>query len=291
MKVKPKICGGVVLFNPDNDVLTNIDSYIGQVDRLLVVDNSNGIDPNFHKKLRSLRRCEIVRSGGNRGIAIALNELAGRAVALGYDFLLTMDQDSTAHPGMVSSLLDAVKKNGYVLESSGIISPFQKDVSIQDVPDTECDEVLFVITSGNLLNLKAYAETGPFSEELFIDRVDHEYCLRLHIRGYSVIRVNTVLMDHTLGAITVHRLLGRAQSVTNHSPVRRYYLVRNGFHVAAKYAENFPEYAKAEKRMIIFEILKIILFEKSKMGKLWHCILGYIDYRKGRLGKFEDIHN
>jgi len=52
------------------------------------------------------------------------------------------------------------------------------------------------MTSGNLLNLHAVKQIGGFSEDLFIDRVDQEYCLRLRMNNFRVIQVNFVVFDH-----------------------------------------------------------------------------------------------
>lgn len=287
---KSKICGGVVLFNPTREVLENIGSYIMQVDRLFVVDNSTNVNVSFHNDLNQFRNIEILRSGGNRGIAAALNELAVKAIKCKYNFLLTMDQDSRVPDKMIHSLIATTESNGLDLNTIGIISPYQYDDSHPEPPQSPTEDTLFVITSGNLLNLQAYQKTGPFNEDLFIDRVDHDYCLRLHLNGFSVVRINTILMDHQLGSITRHHLFGRVQYVSNHSPVRRYYLVRNGLFIARKYRDVFPDYSRSEIRVIKYEILKIILFEKCKASKMWHCALGYFDYRRRRFGQFKEIH-
>jgi rhamnosyltransferase len=102
---KSIICGGVVLLNPSEEVLTNICSYIDQVDRVFIVDNSDTVNPSFQERSKHFPNMKIIRSVGNRGIAVALNELAGKALERGYDFLLTMDQDSMVPEQMILSLI------------------------------------------------------------------------------------------------------------------------------------------------------------------------------------------
>ena len=89
---KIKIAGVVVLFHPKMDELNqNIYSYIEYVDVLFVVVNSK-----FDKYLLvSDPKIEIVDNVHNLGIAKALNQASELAVARGYNWLLTMDQDSS----------------------------------------------------------------------------------------------------------------------------------------------------------------------------------------------------
>lgn len=42
--------------------------------------------------------------------------------------------------------------------------------------------------------------------DLFIDSVNHEYCLRLQKNGYKVIQLNTAIFEHNLGNRTEHFL-------------------------------------------------------------------------------------
>jgi rhamnosyltransferase len=46
-----------------------------------------------------------------------------------------------------------------------------------------------VMTSGCLTNLAIWDESGGFSDELFIDEVDHDYCLNVRRHGYRVVRL------------------------------------------------------------------------------------------------------
>jgi rhamnosyltransferase len=55
------------------------------------------------------------------------------------------------------------------------------------------------MTSGNLIHLTAHKIIGGFNEKLFIDYIDHEYCPRLHINGFSVIRANKAMLFHKVG--------------------------------------------------------------------------------------------
>jgi len=288
---RKRICGAVTIFNPPGDVHENILTYIKQIEKLYVVDNTDGgSDKKILKKIKSLRKVEIISNGENLGIAAAMNRACKRAVEEGYDFVLTMDHDSRAPENMVGDLFRFASENGYDLPGVGIIGPFPYDRANPSIPEADVEETVYVLTSGSVMNMKAYVESGGFCEKLFIDRVDDEYCLRLKKMGYSVLRVNRVLLDHNLGDISEHTLFGRKQIVTNHSVYRRYYITRNLFFVSKKYGKLFPDYAREQRRTFFFDTAKLLLFEDEKFRKIKSILTGFLDYKKGRFGKFESIH-
>jgi rhamnosyltransferase len=69
-------------------------------------------------------------------------------------------------------------------------------------------------------------------EYLFIDEVDTEWCLRARARGYQCIGACGAVMAHTLGSDTMRLHVGRSRHVPIHSPVRLYYIMRNGLLLA-----------------------------------------------------------
>ena len=76
-----KICGVVVLYNPDDDINNKIKSYINIIDKLFVVDNSNQDNSNILKKNKKI---EYIWNKGNVGIAKALNIAAEKAYSEKY---------------------------------------------------------------------------------------------------------------------------------------------------------------------------------------------------------------
>ena len=85
-----KLAGVVVLYEPGDCVLNNINSYIDSLETLYIVDNSSS---NNSKKFKG-KKIRYIYNKGNLGIAEALNIGAKRAIKDGYKWLLTMDQDS-----------------------------------------------------------------------------------------------------------------------------------------------------------------------------------------------------
>lgn len=278
-----RIAAVVVLYHPDLEVVANILSWAGQVNSIFVVDNTEGDISSVVSLIATIEKVALIRNSENEGIACALNIGAEKAIEEDYDFLLTMDQDSKASPDMVDKMLACLEGRDYA--SVGIISPFHV-TRAEPAPKGSCScrEILTVMTSGNLLNLSVYIAVGPFMEELFIDFVDHEYCLRLREKGYKTVQSNLALLEHNVGDIRKHWIF----IATNHSPIRRYYKTRNRFYVVNKYKAVAPWFYYENSIRFVKEVIVIALFENRKIEKLMMIAKGYRDYQKGVLGKFDD---
>jgi rhamnosyltransferase len=284
LSTPPLIAGVVVLYRPSADVLENIRSYIGQVGVLYAVDNTGDPDMSFVSELERIPGTRYLPNGRNLGVATALNIGARRAIDDGYEWLLTMDQDSTATPGMVATMLACLSHPG--AESVGIVSPVHVQVGGAPLETRgRCTVVLKAMTSGNLVRLSAYAAVGPFMDELFIDQVDNEFCLRLRTAGFAVVEAGEAALAHRVGDVRRHKF-PVPMHTSNHSPVRRYYITRNRFYVGRMYRAQFPEYRRFELGELAKDVLKILLHERQKLLKLHMMVLGFLDYRKGKLGPY-----
>ncbi len=282
---KKKIAGVVILFEPDLSVDLNILSYLNEIDKLYIVDNS---EKNHFVISESLANSKIVyiRNTSNLGVAEAINIAANLAVLDSYDFLLTMDQDSSFEAQDIAELVNLANK----IEANdiGIISPLHTNRTINQNPiKMELEEVDFVMTSGNLLNLKSFINVGEFLSILFIDHVDHEYCLRLRSNGYKILEAKHIHLIHSLGRLSKVNILGIIKfKFVSHSPIRLYYVVRNGFYVARKYKKVFPEFRRLSNKLVVKEFVKI-LFEQNKLERLEMFFLGIKHFRSSRMGKFD----
>lgn len=276
-----RIAAVVVLYNPGDDVSDNISSYLDQVEVVYAVDNTVSPSPSFAERITAIPRVRYLSNRTNLGVATALNMAAANALADGYHFLLTMDQDSKAAPEMVGNLLRIMAGDP---ARTGIVSPFHITTASKSPPAApEYQEVMTPMTSGCLLNLDVYQVVGPFRDDLFIDFVDNEYCLRLRKRGFRVLRVNRALLHHTVGDTRMYGPL----VATNHPPLRRYYKTRNRFLVNTLYRDDFPGHCLFDRVRLVKEIGSIILFEREKGAKLRMMWRGYMDYRRGRFGRYE----
>ena len=281
-----KIAATVVLYDPDDDVLENIDSYINYVDRLYAVDNSA---ENHAYKFNS-EKITYIHNGKNEGIAFALNVGAHRAIDDGYEWLLTMDQDSRFSGDTVAKMKDFIldcKNNPdsqYQYDKIGLVTPLHRTKLDISEYGNGIDSPAVVMTSGNIISLKAYDIVGGFKDWMFIDAVDFDYCLNLRDHGFDIWRLLYLELHHNLGDVVIKNIGNKQWLSSNHSPLRRYYIVRNRYYFYDMYHERHPDFCNAEKKMTVIEAKRIIVCEKHKFKKLFAMLRGYIDYKRGVKG-------
>ena len=278
-----KLAGMVTLYKPSKDNIKNINNYIDMVDKLYVFDNTDNIDNS--DMIPKNKKIVYITEKENKGIAYSMNVCAKKAIDEGYNYLLTMDQDSKMNSDIIKKMLEFLKTTKE--KKIGLISPYQDIGDNNPKSDHESDDMVEVMTSGNIISLDAYQKIGGFKSWLFIDCVDTEYCMNLHRHGYKVLRLNKIIMKHDLGHLEVHHLFGREYPCYNHNPMRRYYIVRNNLYMYDMYHDLFPEYCEHLIRIQKGQVKRIIAFEKNKFSKLRMMYKGYKDHKKGIKGKLK----
>lgn len=275
-----KIAGVVTLYNPTDDDIKNINTYIDDIDKLYIVDNTEGNDNK--KRIPKNKKIEYIFKNDNVGVATALNMGAEKAMNDNYKYLLTMDQDTTFKPGVIDKLKDVIANTD--MKRIGIVTPWHNTKLLDKKPTTEFDDPHDVMTSGNILNLSVYKKIGGFKDWMFIDGIDIEYCMNLHKNGYKILRVNSVEIEHNLGDIFYKRLRGRLFLCTNHAAIRRYYIMRNYHYIKDMYLDYDPNYCYSLVSQR-HNMIGVLLYEKNKINKIKNYIRGYNDYKKGIRGK------
>lgn len=278
-----KICGVIVLYNPENDVLSNISTYIENIDKLYVIDNSENKNTNLLNILFQNSKIKYIDNKGNQGIANALNMGCCEALKDSYEWILTMDQDSKASDKMIAMMLPFLE-----LDDVAIVSPYHANqFAPKSLNKKNFSLVLTIMTSGNLLNLAHYQKIGPFMEELFIDYVDSEYCLRSNKLGYKVIQVNKAILEHKLGDLKQHKIFHKQFYNTNHSAIRRYYIFRNRGMIIARYKSLYSEYTSPEFYRYFIDFVIVLLYEKDKLKKFVMMYKGIRDFYRKQSGVYK----
>lgn len=288
------IIAAIITYNPNLKRLEkNILSIINQVDRILIIDNkSSNIDliMNLTKNIsnNTHKNIDIKNNSDNKGIAYALNQSLEYAQNNNYKWVLTLDQDSICDDNMVRTMMKYLKENKS--ENIGIIAPSIIDENKHSEIEKMNNLIEYptaVITSGSLTNVKIANNIGGFKNELFIDYVDHEFCLKMKKSNYEIIKLKQAKLYHELGEIKTYNILGKIATTTNHSSLRRYYYYRNSVYVHKKYKNEFPEWVRLDTRRQINSFIGILIFEKDKISKINHSIKGLIDGIKGKYGKYK----
>ena len=268
------VCAVIVTYNGEATIKETIDALRHQVGHLLIVDNNS----NDHTKdiLRNIKKdnLSVIFNDENRGIGFALNQGVDFARGNGYGWLITMDQDSVADAGMIRELLNGAEiytDDSRVVSFSPRITQ-KKMILTKNVPDFE--KRYTVITSGNLVRLSVFDHVGKFNDALFIDSVDFDFCLRLRSKGYKIVRNNRAVLYHSLGHVENVYLLGWYFVITAHSPLRKYYMLRNHIYITNKYFTKFPLFCLRKQVGMLRIILQTLLLERHKKDNLLYLLKG-----------------
>ncbi|MBS5124817.1 MAG: glycosyltransferase family 2 protein [Clostridium sp.] len=290
-----KVAAIIVSYNPDKNLLDSVNLLISQVEKIIIVDN--GSIEEKRKDISSIKdidneRIEVIFNEENLGIATALNIGVREALKQGFNWILTMDQDSKASKDMVEKMFE-VYNNIDKKERKSILSIFPNfvDERIQSIEENSVmntyEYVDADITSGNLVKAEVFDKVGFFDDSLFIDLVDTDFCMRLNEKNIKMIKVRDAILYHSLGeSQSVKSIFGKFNT-SNHSALRRYYMTRNRFYIWEKYKDLNSFTLNRDKKLFKKEFIKIILGEKDKVNKIKMVFKGYKDYKKGIRGKLK----
>jgi rhamnosyltransferase len=286
------ICAIVVAYFPDDQFSERLEHIRKQTGKVVIVDNTG--DTRLSALLAGAASMEVIPNNENLGIAAALNQGMSRAIDLGFTWAITFDQDTWVQPNLVATLLDIYQRQASP-ERIGIIGCNYEDENVHRSPNRftgdQCfREVDVVITSGSLMPTARFPVVGPFREDLFIDFVDHEYCLRLRKLGYKILSSTAPLMLHALGAATpvdINLGLGTIPfTLANRSALRRYYMTRNALLVARSYLSLAPMWVLGSlARVVLFAPLKIPFERSGRWNKFRATFLGVFDAVRSKTGK------
>nr|WP_319512545.1 glycosyltransferase family 2 protein [uncultured Draconibacterium sp.] len=251
-----KVYSIIITFNPTiTEILTVIQNHIEKNDsKIIIVDNGSEnaeqIQKHFNKLSKNTTKLFYYHQlDKNYGIGHALNEGVKFAKANGATHVLFFDQDSIPCNNIVGKLIseeEILMAKGLKL---GALGPVYSDsrthieyplarikgVNLKKIwPSKQKEktfEVSFIITSGSLIKLNIITEVGQFDENFFIDLVDFEWCFRAKSKGYKIFATKAAKISHSIGD---KRIMSLGREISIHSPLRRYYMVRNNILLARK---------------------------------------------------------
>ncbi|MBR5362078.1 MAG: glycosyltransferase [Oscillospiraceae bacterium] len=247
-----KICGGIVLYNPDILLLQkNIDAVLPQLNCLVLYDNGSRNQQDIMEIAEQCDRIHFIGSKANKGVAFALNRINEYARDHGYQWVLTLDQDSICAPNMIEQYRKYTGK-----DKVAILCPFVLNngkYTVKEYQKLKLPEITVItqpndcITSAALCNVEIIDRIGGYQDNLFIDYVDTEINCRLMKNGYRIIRVNsTYLLQHMGEAkaiplfeafyhVTGLNLFRKMKAASVYSDKRLYYQARNSKYVYCRH--------------------------------------------------------
>ena len=289
-----KILAVVVTYEPDCALIGNLLALREQIIDVIVIDNgSANIEAVEVSTVRS--GCKLIKNGSNLGIGHALNQGAAIALSEGFSWLATFDQDSHVTEGMISGLLALLQEHPRRNEI-GILAPYHRDRvtggnydNLGDVIADRDDWMLMrtTITSGNLVSVAALREVGPFDSKLFIDCVDHDFNLRCRRKGFLIVGAKRLILLHSLGRITLHRMFGKQIICSNHSALRRYYMTRNHLEVYIRYLTFEPKWCVKGICTLLVRSVLVLIFEMDRVNKLRAMLKGTFHFATRRFGRLD----
>jgi rhamnosyltransferase len=282
-------CALVVSYYPEES-LTHLLELLRRIyGAVIVVDNS----PEPPKQLLQMEGPTVILNRENRGQAAALNQGFRVAMELGFHWIASFDQDSLPQDEHLAGMRrahDAHPNKDLIAVIGCNYASGEGETRKVGMPKLEQSESAYymlptVITSGSMTKAAAFRSIGGFREDFFIDHVDHEWCLRARSKGLDVIVSPEILMEHGIGELSYHHFMGKRLEASNHSPLRRYYWVRNLTLLARSSIFSDMRYILL---LVLYHvpcsIVSILLFESQKMNKLKEMLRGLVHGIIGRLG-------
>ena len=224
-----KIAACIILYHPDiTDLEKDIRAVSGHVDTLILWRNSPE-DIN----LSDIFSGNIIwmGDGTNQFISHPLNKCLSFCIDNGFDYLLTMDQDSEFENfgGFLAKALALAKEPRYdktVIFAPNVNKRYDSSPAVIPVEST--------ITSGSLCNVRAAIETGGFRESYQIYWVDSEFCHRAHLKGWNIWTLTEFKLKQQFGKKTSKR----GATCYNYSAQAYYFLFRNMLWMHREYKSN-----------------------------------------------------
>lgn len=267
----------VVSYHPSEILLENLRDLLEQVSHVVVVDNESS--ERSQKMLASMfrERVTVIANEKNHGVAQGFNQGVRWGLESHFSHFLLMDQDSRVTEGMVKELMKVLESSS-IRNSLVMVGPHHEDFDrkLPESREVGVQKIPLLITSGSLIPRKVIEEIGLYDERLFIDHVDHDYCLRLQKRGGLCFQVNKATLLHRFGEARVQHIFGKSFFLQDYSPFRRYHMMRNRVVLYKRYGIFQGDWFWLDLKVALKDLVKLIFFEENKKAKLIAVFRGFL---------------
>jgi len=192
-------------------------------DWVIVVDNGSALDPTTLVKL-AYQRTVVLRNPANVGFAAAANSGIERALALGADAVLIVNNDAVVHRDCVAALIEALERDASLAGAGAKTLTQEQPPRIHTAygmltyhgqlvrqqgwlePDitqfNELAHVDYISGCAMLLRRAALERVGLLDAEFFAYHEDLDWCTRARRAGYHVAYVPAAIVYHRMHAST-----------------------------------------------------------------------------------------
>ena len=294
-----EIAALIVTFNPEVQILARLIERLKSSKfklNIYLIDNASENAQVLKEKY--LPEHDFIFLQENIGLAGAQNILLQKILNSDSEAVLFFDQDSEPTDEFITSLTQGLinlKSKDHKVGAVGPVfydprtgtsTPFSliQGCRIRSIhpESSEPLKVSFLINSGMLVPVQTLKDVGLMRDELFIDYIDIEWCLRAANEGYSFYAIPDAKMSHTIGDAR-KIFLGREVSI--HSPLRRYYLARNSIYMMRlSYVPVGYKFREA-----IFSTIRTLMFVAcvdNKITYIKYIFRGWKDGFQKKYGKY-----
>ena len=262
----------VVTYYPEEKLLRkNISAFINEIDKVLIWENTHESEKYLYRFIDSdkVEYC----GDGNNSISRALNYAWRYAKKHGYDFILTMDQDSILDG--FTSLKDFATSH---LHERIIVGPSLNRDDCSSESPTIITKVETLITSGTLLPVGILDEIGGYDEKLDIDGIDTDISYKADKLGIQLYQLKNVNLVQRFGTPVKRFFCGKEYVISSYSAKRLRSILRAHVYLMRKYSNMSMSTRKyIIKHYVLEKTRDIVLFEEKKLPKLVGLYLGIFE--------------
>ena len=282
-----------VKINEFSDILKK---HLDNFQQVIVVNNT----PEVNLSSMQSSQVKLINNPFNIGLAAALNRGILEAKRLRFKFVALFDQDTFLPQNFTKDMLHFINHYQHdkpvavysPIYHNHVVNETSKHINFKPfrlirgpVIDTkDYAHPHYVITSGSIISIDVLDKVGLMLEELFIDFVDIEWCIRARQKGYEILAINKVILNHYLGDYSVH-FLGHHYAI--HSPLRMYYYFRNAMYLYR--LERFDlNWCLVDASRNLFRFLFYMVLVKNRRTYFKYIIKGYYHGWIMKMGKLEE---
>jgi len=279
----------IVAYHPRQDLTPLLQSLRMAVGRVVVVDNScppHAALPDWAAAAGAL----WLGAGNVGGLAGAYNKalaLLETDAAVRHVVFVDEDSDTSVLHGFLS---DGCNAELLSRPDTAAIAPAYRDratamrarymrlqrwrLSYLPRQFDHVEAVAFVINSMSVWRRDALRRLGRFDEQLAIDHVDTDYCLRARHAGLRLYVNGRFEFAHSIGERRRYRLFGRELQAGGHSADRRRLIARNTVRLARAECLRLPAFGFLCLTRLAYELAGILMAEPQKWTKAMAVLRG-----------------
>lgn len=280
----------VSIYYPDRVNVQNVKLIAGQVDRVIVCDNSEQNNENLFCDISNLFYEGFNK---NNGLSIAFN-LILRDLKFKWDdndFIIFFDQDSVLPDGHIKSLIDEYKSAEKLGLKIGCIGPVYYNTSNarEEIPrmktwvSDSMMQVKSIITTSLLTKYINIKSIDFWNENVFLDMADWDLCWRLEQKNFGCYMTRKSILTHSVG-------IGKKRigffELRVGKPFREYYETRDCLYLLKEDYVPF-KYRVRFHAMLTIRPLLHLLFLDDKAERYYYIKLGVRHFKEKRHGELK----